>query len=150
MGPWESGRLATRNFQSTGDWIDRVVFAIRFLPSVTGIAFHPNILAIALVASLILQGFSLKLSVPSQKKTLGSLSLESRQQLTLIPARNLPGSIPEPAVFREDITKLQNNATSPVASNFLAINLFEMAFPPLAYPLYWPNPSSWLAWVEVF
>ncbi len=150
MGPLESGRLATRSFQSTGDWIDRVVFAIRFLPSVAGIAFHPNILAIALVASLILQGFSLNLSVPSQQKTSGSLSLESRQQRPLIPAPNFPGGIHQPAVFREDVTKLQNNATSPVTSNFLAINLLEIAFPPLAYPLLWPNSSSWLAWVEVF
>lgn len=150
MGPLESGRLATRNFQSTGDWIDRVVFAIRFLPSVAGIAFHPNILAIALVASLILQGFSLNLSVPSQQKTPESQSLESRQRLPLIPARTLPLSNTEPAVFREDVTKLQHNTTSPIASNFLAINLFEMAFPPLAYPLYWPNPPSWWAWVGVF
>lgn len=150
MGPLESGRLATRNFQSTGDWIDRVVFAIRFLPSVTGIAFHPNILAIALVASLILQGFSLSLSTPPQQKTPGSLSLESRQKLPLIPARNLPQSITEPAVYREDITKLQNNATPQDTSNFLAWNAFEITFPPLAYPLLWPDPSSWLAWVGVF
>ncbi|ADG68084.1 hypothetical protein Plim_2258 [Planctopirus limnophila DSM 3776] len=150
MGPLESGRLATRNFQSTGDWIDRVVFAIRFLPSVAGIAFHPNILAIALVASLILQGFSLSLSAPPQQKTPGSLSLESRQKLPLIPARNLPQSITEAAVYREDITKLQNNATPQDTSNFLAWNAFEITFPPLAYPLLWPDPSSWLAWVGVF